>query len=206
VNRILSLAASISAAALSFLIMSANAQALTVVNGTVVEGTVPSNPPSWVYIPFAYAGGTLSINILANSYTGGLTGTELHNSVIYLFVDNGSAPGALTGTLVAFNEDSIVPGWDADGSTSIFDSYIPELSLGGGNYILAVGSYLGSDVDARSNNTPSYYYYSGDFRVTFTEASEVPLPAALPLFGSGLGALGLLSWHRKRKKAAARAA
>jgi len=32
--------------------------------------------------------------------------------------------------------------------------------------------------------------------------SEVPLPAALPLFATGLGALGLLGWRRKRKQAA----
>jgi hypothetical protein len=32
--------------------------------------------------------------------------------------------------------------------------------------------------------------------------SQVPLPAALPLFVSGLGALGLLGWWRKRKNAA----
>ncbi len=33
-----------------------------------------------------------------------------------------------------------------------------------------------------------------------------PLPAALPLFASGLGAMGLLGWRRKRKNAAAIAA
>jgi hypothetical protein len=33
-----------------------------------------------------------------------------------------------------------------------------------------------------------------------------PLPAALPLFASGLGALGLLGWRKKRKNAAAIAA
>jgi hypothetical protein len=33
--------------------------------------------------------------------------------------------------------------------------------------------------------------------------NETPLPAALPLFASGLGALGLLGWRRKRKAALA---
>jgi len=32
--------------------------------------------------------------------------------------------------------------------------------------------------------------------------SVLPLPAALPLFATGLGALGLLGWRRKRKAAA----
>ena len=31
------------------------------------------------------------------------------------------------------------------------------------------------------------------------EISEVPLPAALPLFATGLGVLGLLGWKRERK-------
>ena len=31
------------------------------------------------------------------------------------------------------------------------------------------------------------------------EVAETPLPAALPLFATGLGALGLLGWRRKRK-------
>jgi hypothetical protein len=37
---------------------------------------------------------------------------------------------------------------------------------------------------------------------TVTLVSETPLPAALPLFVGGLGALGVLGWHRKRKLAA----
>jgi hypothetical protein len=32
--------------------------------------------------------------------------------------------------------------------------------------------------------------------------ATTPLPAALPLFASGLGALGLLGWRRKKKAAA----
>ena len=33
-----------------------------------------------------------------------------------------------------------------------------------------------------------------------TPLTATPLPAALPLFATGLGALGLLGWHRKRKQ------
>lgn len=36
--------------------------------------------------------------------------------------------------------------------------------------------------------------------------APVPLPAALPLFVSGLGVMGLLAWRRKRKAAALQAA
>jgi hypothetical protein len=35
---------------------------------------------------------------------------------------------------------------------------------------------------------------------TATIASEVPLPAALPLFITGLGAMGLLGWRRSRRR------
>jgi hypothetical protein len=35
-----------------------------------------------------------------------------------------------------------------------------------------------------------------------TEGAETPLPAALPLFASGIGAMSLLGWRRKRKAAA----
>ena len=47
--------------------------------------------------------------------------------------------------------------------------------------------------------------FDGTFDVT-VNATLTPLPAALPLFASGLGALGLLGWRRKRKASAAIAA
>ena len=36
--------------------------------------------------------------------------------------------------------------------------------------------------------------------MTFSlSGAEVPIPAALPLFATGVGALGLLGWRRKRR-------
>jgi hypothetical protein len=39
--------------------------------------------------------------------------------------------------------------------------------------------------------------FSFDYAVGATSAT--PVPTALPLFATGLGALGLLGWRRKRK-------
>jgi hypothetical protein len=45
--------------------------------------------------------------------------------------------------------------------------------------------------------------YNGvNFLGTVDAEAATPLPAALPLFASGLGALGLLGWRRKRKASA----
>jgi hypothetical protein len=40
------------------------------------------------------------------------------------------------------------------------------------------------------------------FQILGSELAQTPLPAALPLFATGLGALGLVGWRRKRKAAA----
>jgi hypothetical protein len=49
-------------------------------------------------------------------------------------------------------------------------------------------------------NTPNASHGVGQWSYSL---SATPLPAALPLFASGLGALGLLGWRRKRKAIAA---
>ena len=60
------------------------------------------------------------------------------------------------------------------------------------NYTLLNGDIVGFSAANTSNG----------FFADNTAPSAVPLPAALPLFATGLGALGLLGWRRKRKAAA----
>jgi hypothetical protein len=54
------------------------------------------------------------------------------------------------------------------------------------------GGWSGGDQHMLVNN----FTLNGD---VFATEATTPLPAALPLFTSGLGALGLLAWRRKRK-------
>jgi hypothetical protein len=81
-----------------------------------------------------------------------------------------------------------------------------------GYFLALVLNYQGSSWSNSSsitiNSGFSYYissglplpdYFSG--RLT-AEVAATPLPAALPLFAGGLGALSLLGWRRKRKAAA----
>jgi hypothetical protein len=71
---------------------------------------------------------------------------------------------------------------------------------------IGVGSFLATfDYFANCAGSCGGDGWSGNLKITYTydpPPSQVPLPAALPLFATGLGALGLLAWRRKRKAAA----
>jgi uncharacterized protein (TIGR03118 family) len=59
------------------------------------------------------------------------------------------------------------------------------------------------------NGDPNTLYFTdginGETDGLFGAIDSTPLPAALPLFATGLGGLGLLSWRRKRKAGAKQA-
>ncbi len=55
-------------------------------------------------------------------------------------------------------------------------------------------------VSVANNNSVGNYAF--DDVITGGSLAPVPLPAALPLFASGLGILGLFGWRRKRVAAA----
>ena len=63
------------------------------------------------------------------------------------------------------------------------------------------GSSTGYDRVSAFSPTPSGSGHDnavGEFTL-FVSDTATPLPATLPLFATGLGALGLLGWRRKRK-------
>ena len=73
--------------------------------------------------------------------------------------------------------------------------------------------YSGEEGNRTNNSGPPWTWadesvgiQTGAVYAEFAPVSMTPLPAALPLFAGGLGALGLLGWRRKHKNSAAIAA
>jgi len=97
----------------------------------------------------------------------------------------------------------------------------PHLTYDGGvGFLIAVDGTQSHDLTgylsaAYASNSAGWYYLflgnydqNSNFSAVVSEnfaagPGQTPLPAALPLFASGLGALGFLGWRRKRKAQAA---
>jgi hypothetical protein len=85
----------------------------------------------------------------------------------------------------------------------------------GSRSILATGTIVETLVISGTLLDPAPVFYSASYtqnqgpgsliNASFNDSTIVatPIPAALPLFATGLGALGLLGWRRKRKAPAA---
>ena len=99
-----------------------------------------------------------------------------------------------------------IPG-GGHGSFSIsFDQFGMPIHWSGSNmlgYVYDPSTHDGFD----DLNSGGHSLTAGTWTLTGVPTlAPVPLPATLPLFASGLGALGLLAWRRKRNDAAALAA
>ena len=92
-----------------------------------------------------------------------------------------------------------------DSTSSVFNSLALPTVLNLSNFDFKNLSVQEFDISLDSSGDPAFLVGINDilFEVTsLSPVSETPLPAALPLFATGLGAMGLLGWRRKRKVAA----
>ena len=113
----------------------------------------------------------------------GLPVFTLADPQIYLFTDNGSPGGALTGTFI-----------NTDDNSGLGDnSLIAGQSLGVGNYVVAVGAFFLEQSEARNDGNSGCC--SGTVQVSIASANgianllQVPEPASFMLVGLGLLAL-----------------
>jgi hypothetical protein len=145
--------------------------------------------------------GTVTFNFDTSSYSGSINGGMITNMEF--------TSGTLTSSLFAGNQfaltDGVITGWlvgvcivscssflsTEGGSLSSYNPYGLDEAVVANTYVAVAGMTFPEGV-------PTNVVGSWTEEVAIT-----PLPAALPLFATGLGALGLLGWRRKRKAAAA---
>jgi hypothetical protein len=70
-----------------------------------------------------------------------------------------------------------------------------------GQYVIAIGDPPSYDTIVVFPNLYDYENSISPLFIADVALEATPLPAALPLFASGLGALGFFGWRRKRKNA-----
>lgn len=157
------------------------------------------------------------------TYATGQTGLPV-DAIINL---SGSITQSITSSLNGANVEFGVPGnesylahiycgeFNCNGTS--FNIAMPETLLTGTQYLLTIVVQISADTlvegssgtsDSQSGSVDPFIAFaptfdSTGFQLNFSPGisndPSTPLPATLPLFASGLGALGLLSWRRKRK-------
>jgi len=147
--------------------------------------------------------------LIINPYVGNLTtGTIILNPLVFIAGVNATVP-QFYNNLSSISE-TITVGTSTQSLTIPFNlniSYSDTLTVIGGATLtfLDAGTLWQIVVNGLTigPNSGGPMYANLTAQVTDPPVSQTPLPAALPLFASGLGAMGLFGWWRKRKKAAA---
>jgi hypothetical protein len=169
-------------------------------------GTLTS--ASAVTLSYEYSSGSVGFQSDATLNIGGTCSSPCVISAVMTIAGNGPA----------FNP-SIPSGWGAGASGTVTDNLGDTMLLAvntgnfpGSNHEIFSAFFLASVLPGTLNiSTLSGALFLGgpgtvDYSINIglpNGAYVTPLPAALPLFATGLGALGLLGWRRKRRAAAA---
>jgi hypothetical protein len=135
--------------------------------------------------------------------TGVINESQIQNLTINVLL-NGVSQG--TASLASFT----APQFNLNFDTTTDQFVVGDVSGGSAGQIwnfdsaTSVGFASGSEQQIVSVNGSEFgNIVVGDSTLTATLTSETPLPAALPLFATGVGAIGLLARRKKRKAVAA---
>jgi hypothetical protein len=157
------------------------------------SGTIANNSAS----PQSYS---LSVSEQL-SYSGGVGAPSNFPSL-----NAGGSVGPFSGTLASGATDSFSGSASLGPTNSTITTLLNEWT-GSGTFDVLLSSLTGISISGGGGNLSASQSSDAGGMITLTynfgPTSTTPLPASLPLFASGLGALGLLGWRRKRKAQAA---
>jgi hypothetical protein len=181
-----------------------NDQEVTPANPTTTGGA--PRPVSFGTATFVLDDAQTSLSFIANIFNIDVTGSQTadtNDNLTAAHIHAGAPPGMNGGVRWGFFG---APFNDNNPNDAAFTAF--SVGVGGtftGKWDLLEGN--NTTLTAQLPNLLAELAYI-NFHTTQFGGGEIrgqiltPLPGALPLFASGLGALGLLAWRRKRKAAA----
>ena len=181
---------------------------LTAVDTTSITGwTVATGSIDYIGSYWTASDGSRSLDmngLTAGSITQTLTGlTPLQQyKVSFDLAGNPDAGPTIKTLSVTASADSNSYTFDITGTSHAAMGWVTEAFFFTATGTSAVLSFASTVFAGGTDANPAAFGPALDN----VSVSATPLPAALPLFATGLGALGLLGWRRKRKNAAALAA
>ncbi len=171
----------------------------------------PSGNNQWEIVLQNNAGGQPALTPPGNNVTGGIkefaTASGVATSMPGIFKFTASLNNLTNqlGNPVSFDLTSGTPYWITIANT--VDGWNWAEALNGptiGSEMFNAQQSVGSGIPfACSDGGPHCGPWTSVHTDFALQVNAVPLPGALPLFASGLAALGLLGWRRKRKAQAA---
>jgi hypothetical protein len=144
-----------------------------------------SNPANALTFHYSFQGGTIG------GFISGLIDNQLDQQATSVTITVSSIGGL---------GEYVTPGFPNNFDVS--GGAITGVSFSGQLGTNTLSIVLNSSLNNAILNTSAGAEGAGIAGVTYAAVPQVPLPAALPLFATGLGALGLLGWRRKRKQPA----
>lgn len=129
-------------------------------------------------------------------------GTESNDAFYFSYIVN---PGALTTSLMQ-NEGAwtttLISNGGSDTNFATINPIIDLVNASNSNIAIMFWTVSNGSCSSSGGYDCDTDYFKVDNVVVGGTLSQTPLPAALPLFASGLGTLGVLGWRRRRKVAA----
>ena len=176
------------------------------INSEVYSFTAAATGVITAFFAGSDAGHTDTIGMRVNGVPTGIIGLNNHTSAIgdSIVLGNVNAGDVLTFFLVDANTAST---WFSDANLNVdgktqhvysapYDGLHPPLGAG-----IPAGTYVGFE-DLSAAQGGDFDYNDDSFVFTNVATSSTPLPAALPLFATGIGGLVLLARRRNKRRLA----
>ena len=181
---------------LSAMYSTAPAAASTITYDAVLSGDGESNSPGTGFAVVTINGNMMEVQVTFSGLSTGTTASHIHCCT--------STPGS--GTVGVATTTPTFPGFPLGVTAGTYDdtfdltasgTYNPAFVTAEGSVANAEAALLaGLNADEAYLNIHTTQFPGGEILGFLT---QTPLPGALGLFATGLGAIGLFGWRRKRK-------